>query len=514
MNKFIHRIANALSNSNRNIGKIGFFLLINGMLALVKNILTVQIFGISKEIEIYFAAMIAMVTIERLFNVGTLNEILIPSYIRLKEKENNYIAMTSFSLINNWVFLIACFATIGLWFIAPFFLSVILPGFSKQDLHQTTVLFRVIALFIPFRMFNGMCSVPFMANKIYTMHEITGMINKLIVIMLLIFANEIYGTKVLILGMILGIIIRFFYILFLFRRFGFCYQFLLKSDRFTAKWILKKIYIPLIQTLFLQFNRWILLGALTVLPQGLLAIYQYIQQFYGQFSSIIMKSMGTVFLTETSTKTKIYNKDWLSVFLKKNSLIYFFSALMVVCIGKDFLKLIWESDKFSANDVSTAYILLVFLVFTMFFEMLRSIYLKLDTVRGNIAQQYFSSIIILTISSIILLLTVKIAGFYALIFRVLFITITQALFSVYINYYKSKDAFVIYSKTHIVKALSQGVAVLIIIKIIFDSLWFNIELSRMALLCSVCVKALVVTMIFMTINKYLKVHDLRLIIKS
>ena len=306
-----------VSKSNRTIGKISSFMLLTGLLSLVQNILTVQIFGTSREVEIYFAALVILTTIERLFNVGVINDILIPTFIKIKEKENNFTAMTSFSLINNWFILFTCIASTILYFGAPIFLTLVLPGFKNIEIQRTVEIFRIIAIFIPIRMFNGMCSIPFKANEIYTVHEKTGIINRIILIALLLIASDLYGINILITGTILGINIRFFYILFLLKKNNLQYQFLFKSDQFSAKWILGKIYIPIIQTLSLQINRWIVLGALTILPQGYLAIYRYVYQLYGQFSSIIIKSVGTVFLTEVSSKDNLYNKEWFSSFLKK-----------------------------------------------------------------------------------------------------------------------------------------------------------------------------------------------------
>jgi len=480
----------------------------------IKNVITVQFFGIGREIEIYFSAMYLLTTIERLFNVGVLNDILIPSYIKIKENENDYTAMTSFSLINNWFFLVCCFVAIGLWFIAPIFLKILLSGYSPQEINETVTLFRVLTFFIPLRMFNGLCSVPFMANKIYTVHEFTGIINKLVVIVLLIVFGKVYGTKILVFGVALGMIIRFIYILYLFEKHDLKYQIILRSNQFSINWIIGKIYIPLIQTLFLQINRWILLGVFSILPHGLFAMYRYVEQIYSQISSIIIKSLGTVFLTETSTKENLYNKEWFFSFLNKNSLVYFSSSLLVILIGKDILRLFWESDQFSIEKISTAYVLLVFFIFTMFFEMLKSIYLKLDIARGLIVNQYLFSIAIMTASSIILLLTINAFGFRALIFRVLFIAILSCFSSIVINYYHNKDFFLTYKLLHILKAILHSLLVFILVQIIFNNSFFEMGINKILIFLLMTIKTLVVLVLFILVNKLFKTYDLKLIIKS
>ena len=216
MINFAQKIIRNLPDSTRDIGKLGSIKFANGLLALVQSLIVVQIFGISREIEIYIAAMFSIGTIDRMFNVGSVNEILIPTYVRLKE-ESQDVAMTSFSLVNNWFFLLSFFAALVIWFSAPYFLHLILPGFNRQEIAEATSLFRTLALFIPLKIFNGMCSIPFRANKNYVVHERTGMVNKLILIAMLLTVSDTYGVKVLVFGTILGIIIRFLYILYLFQ---------------------------------------------------------------------------------------------------------------------------------------------------------------------------------------------------------------------------------------------------------------------------------------------------------
>ena len=422
--------------------------------------------------------------------------------------------MMSFSLINNWFSLVTLISATGLWFGAPFFLRVILPGFNPYEIQQSTAFFRILVLFMPIRIFNGMCSIPFRANKIYTVHERTGMVKRLIVIVLLLVVTDRFGVKLLIFGTILGTLIRFLYILYLFKKHGYRYQFLLRSKRFTVKWILGKVYIPFLQTLFLQVNRWIAIGVLTLLPQGLLAVFQYVQQFYTQFSSILMKSFGTVFLTDLSADTNLYNRDRIQIYLKKNLLIYFSSLILIICAGRDILQLIWGSSKFGLHDISIAYVFLVIFVISMFFEMLRSIYLKLDVARGNIAYQYIGSMVIQMISSIILILTVRMFGFYALIVRILFRAIAQAMYAIYINYHQSKKSFIFYSKQQLLKGLLHSGAVILIIYGVFSLSRFEFDLNKASLACVIGAKVLTSATLFLAINKYLKVYELKFILKG
>ena len=71
------RYFSGLSSFNRNIGKLGSLMVLVGLLGVVKNIIVVQTFGTSREIEIYFASIVLFLSVERLFSIGVLNDILI-----------------------------------------------------------------------------------------------------------------------------------------------------------------------------------------------------------------------------------------------------------------------------------------------------------------------------------------------------------------------------------------------------------------------------------------------------
>ena len=186
----------------------------------------------------------------------------------------------------------------------------------------------------------------------------------------------------------------------------------------------------------------------------------------------------------------------------------------MICLGRDILNIIWASSNFTLDDISIAYMLLIFLIFTMFFDMLGSLYLKLDTARGNIAKQYMSNIIVLIISSVVLVLSVKTYGFSALIFRLLFVSTIQCIISLYFNYYNNKQSFATYKITHLFKTIFHSALVVIVFQALFNFWYFEIELNKIIIFLLACFKTFILSILFLSINKLFKVYDFKSIIKS
>ena len=158
--------------------------------------------------------------------------------------------------------------------------------------------------------------------------------------------------------------------------------------------------------------------------------------------------------------------------------------------------------------------LLIFLIFTMFFDMLGSLYIKLDTARGNIANQYLGNMVVTIISSVILVLSVKTYGFSALIFRLLFDSIFKCIIILYFNYHNHKKSFVMYKITHLSKTIFHSALVVIMVQALFNLSYFEIELNKIIIFFLACFKTFILLILFLLINKLLKVYDFKSIIKS
>ena len=119
------------------------------------------------------------------------------------------------------------------------------------------------------------------------------------------------------------------------------------------------------------------------------------------------------------------------------------------------------------------------------------------------------------ISSIVLVLTIEPLGFYSLIVRLLIISFTTSTLSIYFNYRNNKESFVIFSRNYIVKSFFQ---ILITVLIIHYLSWltpFNaVGEDKLFTLIVILVKTFTSLILFATVNRYIKVHNIKSILKS
>jgi peptidoglycan biosynthesis protein MviN/MurJ (putative lipid II flippase) len=499
-----------LSDTNRAVGRLGVISLVNVLLGLANSLLIVHTFGVSREIEIYFAATISMGTVDRMFNVGSATEILIPSFLRQQEEEGKEAAMTAFSLISNWFILASTLAALAAAAAAPLLLGMILPGFEVDEVQRASDLFRILAIFIPLKVFNGMCSTPFRAQKIYTVHERTGIVNKIVLTALLLSAADSVGVVVLVGGAAFGVVLRSVYIAFLLRRNGLRYRLLLRSRRFSVYWLVRRIYIPFVQSLGLQVSRWIELAAFTLLPVGTLALYQYVKQLYLTYYSNVSKSIGTVFLTEVSAQENRHSREHMLSYMLKVSFISVFSLILCVSLGREFLQLVWASRDFGPEDLSLAYYLLILFFSTMLMSMVENLYLRSNVARDDVARQYLGSLVILTGTSILFLALSGYLGFAAVIVVGLLKCTAQLAYSAYLNYSRNPAHFVSFGWGHLLKAGLLVAVVPATVILVFDAfVHFGAGNERLLSILLVAAKGVAATGLFLLANRVLRVYDLR-----
>ena len=504
-----------ISTVNRVLVRFGSVSFVNSSLGFINSLLIVHAFGVSREIEIYFAATLLVGTIDRIFSVGTTTEILIPSFLQIKEKEGLNMAMLSFSMICNWFIIGSVVVTLLVVTAASSMVDLILPGFAADQIDQVVDLFCLLAVFIPLKIFNGMCSVPFRALEIYTVHEKTGIVNKFITMSLLLFLVDSMGVNILVLGIAFGVVLRSIYISYLLWDYGLKYKLLLRSAQFGVRWLLKQVYIPFIQAIGLQVSRWVELAAFSIMPEGSLAIYNYVKQLYLNYYSNISKVIGSVFLTDVSTSEKQFNVDVIQTYMLKVSLISIASLSLCISAGQDFLHFLWSSNSFSATNLNLAYYLLVMFFATMLMSLVENLYLRLNVARGDVRMQYLGSLAILTLTSSLLYFLAGALEFAAVIIVGLIKGFAHLAYSLYVNYSRNTEYFTSLTKIHLLKAVGLVLLTSVVAWFIFGLLLSGNETdSRIIVFFTLIMKSIFVVFTLFLLNRLLSVYPLSYLIKN
>ena len=252
------------------------------------------------------------------------------------------------------------------------------------------------------------------------------------------------------------------------------------------------------------FSYLLLLSALTGMSQGILAIYQYVSQIFGNLYPIIANSLSTIFLTEISKKNNQKNKTIVKNFLSKILFLSLIITIFAATSSKDFLTIIWGSNKFDSNSIHIAYYLLMLNIGSMLITLTDNFYQKFNIAKDLYIAQLIGKNIILLFSSILILKYYE-QGYYILIFIGIAKAISSLIFSITLNYINNKDNFCFYRTKEIIKYLILTFLTIVLIICLFN----NMNIFELNVVIIFLFKILLTFILIYLLNILFKVFDIK-----
>lgn len=253
---------------------IAIFYLINGILAILRNALLASHFGAGRELDIYYAAFRLPDLIYTILISGALTAGFIPLFAEklLKTKEeawrfSNNILTTLTMILAVGALLVAIFA--------PFFVSLIVPGFDKVSQAEVAKLVRIMMIQPVLLGFSNIIVGMLQNFKRFFITSLAPVLYNLGIMFGIIFFVPIFGLKGLAWGVVFGALLHLLIQLPSVKNLGFSFKFLpdFKSDN------LKKIFSLMVpRTLGLisiQLNFVIITIIASTLVKGSLSIFNF-----------------------------------------------------------------------------------------------------------------------------------------------------------------------------------------------------------------------------------------------
>ena len=153
--------------------------LLTSLLGLIYSILQVRYFGVSRLIEIYFAAQTLVYLVTSLTQSGHLAEVFLPEYHKLEAIKKG-LGFKGLNIVINRMFLFGTLILSIVFIFTPFFIDLIVPGFTDEDKSQASLMFRVLIPYLYFQILNSFFITILNAEKKFGKAEIIGVTNTII----------------------------------------------------------------------------------------------------------------------------------------------------------------------------------------------------------------------------------------------------------------------------------------------------------------------------------------------
>jgi putative peptidoglycan lipid II flippase len=321
-------------------------------LGLLREMVFAGSFGLGEEFDIYLVGAVIPMAIDVII-LFLIQNYLIPQYNELLNKSPDQ--KESFIRTNFWVFSFLGFLLgLVLYFLSDIIISIYLAGSPKEKQEEAKLIFDIFLLILPFSA-GGSVLISFLQNELDFMTPAIGRLSiNAAVIVIVFFFSSSFGTLIIPIGFVAGMIIQFLILL-------------LRTDikllTFSVKPVVKHhlknslstnliiiVIIESLSQLYAVSDRYFIKSV----HEGGIAALSYSQTIFTLPIVTISVALSTAIFPRLSQNYSSGSMDE----LKKQFLsgirinIFIFVPLMFIFFfnGGDIIKIIYQRGKFSPSD--------------------------------------------------------------------------------------------------------------------------------------------------------------------
>lgn len=373
------------------------------LLGIGSSVVMARVYGVSPEVEVYFAATSLFFMITSLTQTGQLSEIVLPIYHRYKEKVSQEAANGVFSVILTWVGMVAIAISFIAFLLSSILYKLLVPGFDPSQLALGTLMFRLITPLIAIEIIKSLLVTLINAEKVFARIERITLVNQAAAIVLILAFHQKSGIYAALSGLLVGEVLSFLMAIFYLSQTPFKFRITFRTEGFELNEVLNKVSFTFMYVLSTQFWIFSFNAALSFLPQGYFAIFKYASLIYTKLYGLVLRPVSVVFFTQFSTLYQQGSSKLRELIHQANRLTFLLSisaSALIISSSKPILNVLWKSGKFEADYIDTTFFTLVVLIVLVYFSGLGLIYRKMCMSTDLIKTQYGYLIVLQLLSGI------------------------------------------------------------------------------------------------------------------
>lgn len=388
--------------SARSIGILTSINAVGAVISVTTTIVIAHLFGTTRALEVFFAASALRASVTSLTQTGQLTELFLPIYHRVKHSDGQSAAHGAFSVIVNWMILVATGISILIWLGAPLLIRLLVPGFTAED-HLLGV--RMVRWLVPLLCIQVILALIQMlahAEKRFGVPEAITLATRVGNLAGIAAMYYFLGIWAMVVSLWIGSAIHLAGYLVLLRRMGYRHRFQLHQRGFGAWPIFRKLFVTFSYTGATQVYVFALNAGVSTLPQGTYAVVQYVLQIYDKTRSVFLRPVSVVFFTDVSVAlmkaagtVRDLTRAALARYLAIGSLI----LLAIVASARPLLGAMWGGKRFGPESLDLAAWLMGLMYIRLFASGFGQILRKVIMGLGMVTSQYIGSSLVQLLSA-------------------------------------------------------------------------------------------------------------------
>jgi peptidoglycan biosynthesis protein MviN/MurJ (putative lipid II flippase) len=400
-------------SESRSIRKMTVLNFVGALVGLINSVVITRFFGVSRDIEIYFAAVGMQAALTALMQTGQLSEAFLPVYLSIRAEQGKDAAQTAFSIILNWVLIAATLAGLLACLLASVLMQLRVPGFAEADILRATDLFRAIIPIIVMQVASNLLITLANAERRFGSPEAISVGVRILSTLFIVALMPWIGIWALVGSLWLGIgcgVIGHYAVAM---KGGFRYRFVLKMPGFSASSLFSNVFFTLGYASVTQIYSIALDAALSACDPGVFAVVRYVQMLYSKVDGILMRPVSTVYFSTFANDLAAGAKklpELSRVALQRMLFITAVVSTLSWSVGEASLSFLWGSNRFLPEHVGLAALLLSLMLTTGLVQGWALIWRKTAVSVGLLRAVYIFGMVANGISAIIVHFVVPQAG--------------------------------------------------------------------------------------------------------
>jgi len=351
---------------------IAVLTVVNGagaVVGIVMSAVTAHLFGTGRALEVYFAASTVLSLITSLTQVGQIAEIYLPNYHRLRHQRGLRDAQLSFSVVVNWMLIGVTVLGALLWLAAPYVVYLLVPGFSHGDQLMGVTMFRWLLPLVLYEVIVGLLQTLSNAEHWFGRPEAANVVGSTVTLGALVLFVRMSGIWAMVISLWIGRTTQLLIYLAIAFRMGYRHRLVLRQDGFSVRALFAQLLFTLGYVGATQLYAFALNAGLSLLPQGMYAVFNYVQQLYAKTQTVLLRPVTVVFFTHVSSALAkgVENvRELAQTALARSLMIWSVIMAAIVVAGRPTLSGLWGASRFGADNLTIALRLLIVFYLLLF----------------------------------------------------------------------------------------------------------------------------------------------------
>lgn len=319
---------------------------------------------------------------------ASFNAALMPTYIRVKEKEGNEAAQKLFSSFMVWGLVLLMFVTILMVVTAPLYLPFLASGFDKDKLDLTLHILYILAPVIVGSGLIAIWGAILNANERFALAASTPIIIPIMIIIFIFIFGDIWGIYVLALGVVLGTMVEVAILGKALKMQGVSLRPMWKGFDKNMRKVVNQYTPMIIGTLLMSSTIVVDQAMAAMLKSGSVAALNYGNKVIALPVSLTAMALGTAIIPYFSKM--VASEDWVEIkdtLYRYMRLIFIITvplAILLPLISEPLIRILFQRGSFSVEDTSIVAQILFFYAFQIPFYVSGILFVRLiSSMRKN-----------------------------------------------------------------------------------------------------------------------------------